>query len=240
MADSALQKKFSENIFGLSIPVLALDIVIFTIYRDEFSVLMVERDHEPEMGKFVLPGGIVKSGYSLEENFDDILNRRTEIKAADAGVYKEQLYAFGAPERDTRGHIVSISYYALVEAGDLLKNADMSKVRIVPVSSLTEKNVAFDHLSIIWYALTRVRAKFEYTDVAKNLLPSEFGLSELQKTYETVMGKELDKRNFRKKILSLGILKETGNLDKSKSKRPSKQYAFVSKKGEALTVVEIL
>lgn len=240
MADSVLQKKFSENIFGLSIPVLALDIVIFTIYRDEFSVLMVDRDHEPDMGKFVLPGSIVKSGYSLEENFDDILNRRTEIKASEAGVYKEQLYAFGAPSRDTRGHIVSISYYALVEAGDLLKNADMSKVRIVPVSSLTEKNVAFDHLSIIRYALSRVRAKFEYTDVAKNLLPSEFGLSELQKTYETVMGKELDKRNFRKKILSLGILKETGNLDKSKSKRPSKQYAFVSKKGEALTVVEIL
>lgn len=240
MAETALQKKFSENIFGLSIPVLALDIVIFTIYRDEFSVLMVERDHEPEMGKFVLPGGIIKSGYSLEENFDDILNRRTEIKAAEAGVYKEQLYAFGAPDRDTRGHIVSITYYALVESSALLKNADMSKVRIVPVSSLNGKNVAFDHYSIISYALSRVRAKFEYTDVAKNLLPDEFGLSELQSTYETVVGKELDKRNFRKKILSLGILKETGNLDKTKSKRPSKQYSFVSKKGEALTVVEIL
>lgn len=240
MAETALQKKFSENIFGLSIPVLALDIVIFTIYRDEFCVLMVERDHEPEIGKFVLPGGIIKSGYSLEENFDDILNRRTEIKAAEAGVYKEQLYAFGAPDRDTRGHIVSITYYALVESSALLKNADMSKVRIVPVSALNAKNVAFDHFSIISYALSRVRAKFEYTDVAKNLLPDEFGLSELQATYETVVGKELDKRNFRKKILSLGILKETGNLDKTKSKRPSKQYAFVSKKGEALTVVEIL
>lgn len=240
MADSALRKRFSENIFGLSIPVLALDIVIFTIYRDEFSVLMVERDHEPEMGKFVLPGAIVKSGYSLEENFDDILHRRTHIKASEAGVYKEQLYAFGAPERDTRGHIVSISYYALVEASSLLKNADLSKVRVVPVSALSEKNVAFDHHSIVSYALSRVRAKFEYTDVAKNLLPSEFGLSDVQRTYEIVVGKELDKRNFRKKILSLGILKETGNVDRSKSKRPSKQYSFASKKGEALTVMEIL
>ncbi len=240
MADSALQKKFSENIFGLSIPVLALDIVIFTIYRDEFCVLMVERDHEPDMGKYVLPGSIVKSGYSLEENFDDILRRRTDIDAHQAGVYKEQLYAFGGPSRDTRGHIVSISYYALVESVELLKTADMAKVRLVPVSDLHEKNVAFDHLSIVRYALSRVRAKFEYTDVAKNLLPSEFGLSDLQRTYETVVGKELDKRNFRKKILSLGVLKETGNLDKSKSKRPSKQYSFVSPKGEALTVVEIL
>ena len=174
MSDSALQKKFSENIFGLSIPVLALDIVIFTIYRGEFSVLMVERDHEPEVGKFVLPGGIVKSGYSLEENFDDVLRRRTEIHAEESGVYKEQLYAFGHPNRDSRGHIVSIAYYALVESAELLKTADMSKTRLIPLSALNEKNVAFDHLSIVRYALTRVRSKFEYTDVAKNLLPSEF------------------------------------------------------------------
>lgn len=176
MSDPFLRKRFSDNIFGLSIPVLALDIVIFTILHGEFCVLLVEREREPESGKFVLPGAIVKSGYSLEENFDDILLRRTGIDSATAGVYKEQLYAFGSPDRDSRGHIVSISYYALVEAGELLRGADADRVRVLPVSSLTAESVAFDHLEIIRYALSRVRAKFEYTDVAKNLLPGEFSL----------------------------------------------------------------
>lgn len=240
MSDSALRKRYSENIFGLSIPVLALDIAIFTILRGEFCVLLVERGNEPEAGKLVLPGAIVKSGYSLEENFDDILQRRTGIRAAECGVYKEQLYAFGSPDRDSRGHIVSISYYALVEASDLLEGADSDKVRILPVASLTTDSVAFDHLEIVRYALSRVRAKFEYTDVVKNLLPDEFGLTVLQDAYETVLGRALDKRNFRKKILSLGMLRETGRFDRSASRRPSKLYSFGSSKGEALTIVEIL
>lgn len=85
-----LQQKYTENIFGLSIPVLALDIVIFTIYKGKLSIVMAKRDKDPGFGKYILPGGIIKSGMSLEENFDDILFRKTGIQ----GVYKEQLYTF--------------------------------------------------------------------------------------------------------------------------------------------------
>lgn len=228
---------YSQNIFGLSIPVLALDIVIFTIYRGEFSVLLVERKHEPQAGKLILPGGIVKSGHSLEDNFDDILERRTGIVAKEAGVYKEQLYSFGEPDRDSRGHIVTVAYSALVAEGRLLENADLSNVRIVPVSKLSETPIAFDHSRIIDYAKTRMGYKLEYTDVAKNILPARFPLSALQNVYETILGKAFDKRNFRKKILSLGILRETGETDKSASKRPAMLYEFVRRDG--LNVVEI-
>ena len=96
----------------------------------------------------------------------------------------------------------------------------------------------FDHARIISYARERIGYKLEYTDVAKNILPEKFPLSELQKTYETILGKTFDKRNFRKKILSLGILRETGVTDKSASKRPAMLYEFVSK-GKGLEIVEM-
>ncbi len=231
-------KGFTENIFGLSIPVLAIDIVIFTIYHDEFSVLLIDRNRDPYSGRLILPGGIVKSGHSLEANFDDILERRTGIVAQEAGVYKEQLYSFGEPDRDSRGHIVTVAYSALVAKDRLLQNADLTKVRIVPLSKLAETPVGFDHRRIIEYAKTRMGYKLEYTDVAKNLLPERFPLSSLQKIYETILGRAFDKRNFRKKILSLGVLRETGITDKSASKRPAMLYEFIGR-GEGLNVVEI-
>jgi 8-oxo-dGTP diphosphatase len=232
------KERYSNGIFNLSIPVLALDLVIFTIYQNEFCVLLVERTREPEAGKLMLPGGIMKSGHSLEANFDDILKRRTNIDANEAGVYKEQLYSFGEPGRDPRGHIVTVTYYAFVAKDRLLKTADLAKVRIIPVSKLPEFELAFDHARIIAYAKERMGYKLEYTDVAKNILSERFSLSELQHVYETVLSRPFDKRNFRKKILSLGIIRETGVTDKSGSKRPAMLYEFSNRKRE-LRIVEI-
>ncbi|MBP8016426.1 NUDIX hydrolase, partial [Candidatus Gracilibacteria bacterium] len=122
--------ELTKNIFDLSIPVVAIDIVIFTIYKDKLSVVLTTRLKDPEKGKYIIPGGIARRGFSLEENFDAILLNKTGIK----NIYKEQLYTFGDPKRDSRGHIISISYYALVNKDSFLENVDFTRVNIVEYS----------------------------------------------------------------------------------------------------------
>ncbi|MFA6090366.1 MAG: NUDIX hydrolase [Candidatus Gracilibacteria bacterium] len=232
MQSATIQQEFTKNIFGLSIPVLALDVVIFTIYHGNLCLVLAKRDKEPSKGTFILPGGIAKAGFSLEENFDDILVRKTGIM----GVYKEQLYSFGEPDRDTRGHIVTVAYYALVDNEVLLRTADLTRVQLIEYNSLDTTPIGFDHERIIRYAHQRLVWKFEYTNIAMNILPKQFSLSELQRVYEMILGKELDKRNFRKKILSLHMIQETGELDRDSSNRPAKLYEF---KDKELKIVEV-
>ncbi len=226
--------KFSQgvDIFGLSIPVLAIDIVLFTIYQDRLSVILTTRTEDPLRGRYVLPGGIVQRGYTLEENFDDILARRMNIR----GIYKEQLYTFGDPMRDPRGHVISVSYYALVGTRAFLEQADLRRICIVPYDDCREEDFAFDHLAIIRYAHQRLRYKLEYTNIAQNILPDTFTLTALQSVYESILGEAFDKRNFRKKILSLDIVEETGEMDTS-SNRPARLYRF---RERDLRIVEVI
>ena len=217
------ESRFSPDvdIFNLSIPVLALDIVLFTIYQGRLSVILTTRTEEPMRGRYVLPGGLVQRGYTLEENFDDILARRMNIR----GIYKEQLYTFGDPTRDRRGHVISVTYYALVGGRAFLEQVDLRRVQIVPYDECHDDVFAFDHLAIIRYAHQRLRYKLEYTNMAQNILPDTFTLTQLQAVYEAILAETFDKRNFRKKILSLDIIEETGELDTS-SNRPARLYRF--------------
>lgn len=233
MDQQQIQQEYTKNIWGLSIPVLALDIVIFTIYRGKLSVVVTKRMKEPDEGKYILPGGIVRSGMSLEENFDDILIRKTGI----TGVYKEQLYTFGEPTRDTRGHIISVSYYALVRDDLFQNNADFSKIHLIEYDTMRPSDIGFDHYTIIQYAKQRLTYKLEYTNITSNILQESFTLTELQTVYETILGKDIDKRNFRKKILSLNIIRETGESAQRGSNRPAKLYEFIDKE---LKVIDIL
>jgi 8-oxo-dGTP diphosphatase len=204
----------------LTIPVLALDIVIFTIYRGELCVVLTKM--QDKYVKWIwIPGWIVARGFTLEQNFDDILKRKTGIE----GVYKEQLYTFWDPWRDTRAHVVAVCYYALVSVDSFVNNVDFTKVDIVKVSDISSMELLYDHAHIIAYAHQRLKWKMEYTNVAKEILPKKFKMSELQKVYETITGKEIDKRNFQKKIFSLEIVKETWEKDKS-TNRPAKLYTF--------------
>ena len=227
-----IKKKFSENIFWLSIPVLAQDIVIFTIYSDKLCVVMTTRTHEPEKWRLILPWWIVKSGFSLEDNFDDILLRKTWIK----WIYKEQLYSFGDPKRDSRWHIVSIAYYALVDKDRFLKDADFTKIQLVEYDKLNSAEIWFDHKYIIEYAKKRLNWKLEYTNIAKDILAKKFTLTQFQKVYETILWSSIDKRNFRKKILSLGIIKETWEFEKVRSNM-ARLYEF---KDKELKIVDML
>jgi len=232
MKKEFIRKEMTKGIFNLSIPVPAIDIVIFTIYKDKFCILLTKKSDDPFKWKFVLPGGILMSGYSLEENFDRILLEKTGIK----WVYKEQLYTFWDPDRDTRWHAISIIYYALVRNESFLQDIDLTKVHIIEYDSLNFKDVGFDHEKIIKYAKQRLDWKLEYTNISKNILPDYFTLSNLQKVYEIILGKTIDKRNFRKKILSTKILKDTWTQDKS-SNRPARLYEFIDKD---LKIMDIL
>lgn len=220
---------------NLSIPIPTLDIVIFTVYRGELCVVLLKNENN----EYTLPGWIIAAGYSLEQNFDNILERKTGI----TGVYKEQLYTFWEVNRDKRGHTLSIAYYALVWVDKFLSAVDFTKVEIVKYDNLGEKQiwnkvtkVGFDHAEIISYANQRLKWKLEYTNVAKDMLWKSFRLSQLQEVYEIVLWKKLDKRNFQKKLMKLGIVQETWKLDKT-TNRPAKLYEFVD---EELKVYEVL
>jgi 8-oxo-dGTP diphosphatase len=218
---------FTPDIFSLSIPVPALDVVIFTIYRGSLCVVTIETTPEVTDARLMrLPGGVLRSGEGLDEAFDRILLSKTGL----SGVYKEQLMTIGNPDRDTRGHVISIVYYALMDAQTLLSSIDLTRAQLVPLERvLLAGNMAYDHAEIVAYARQRLEWKMEYTNIARNILPAKFSLTRLQEAYEIIFGRAFDKRNFRKKILSAGMLRETDELDRASSNRPARLYEFADK-----------
>jgi 8-oxo-dGTP diphosphatase len=185
-------------------PSVTTDLVVFTIKNNSLKVLLVKRDVEPFKNKWALPGGFVRIDESLEDSAKRELFEETGVK----NVYLEQLYSFGNPERDPRGRIITISYFALINSNEIKLKAstDVSEAKWFSVSKIP--SLAFDHKEILDYAIKRLKWKFEYTTIAFSLIPKKFSLGELQKIYEFVFNKKFDKRNFRKKILSLSILKK--------------------------------
>ncbi len=206
----------------MTIPIAAMDMVIFTIYKWELCiVLWYDRERFPN--KYALPGGIVAKWFSLEDNFDTILERETWIKS---WVYKEQLYTFWNPGRDDRWHVISISYFSLVRAQSFLTDIDFSKIDLVKYKDLDKIETIYDHKEIITYAKQRLRWKLEYTNMAKDMLGDSFRIAQLQEVYEIALWKKIDKRNFQKKIFKLKMIEETWTLDKT-TNRPAKLYRFV-------------
>lgn len=202
---------------------LAVDIVVLTIHENAMKVLLIKRGIPPFENSFALPGGFVHDDESLDQAALRELLEETGTKE----VYLEQLYSFGETKRDPRGRVVSVSYYALIAAdkAPLIAGTDAAEARWFPVDRLPE--LAFDHREIIEYALTRLRNKLEYTSVGFQLLPAKFTLSELQHVYEVILGKELDKRNFRRKIDALGVLKPLRELQRT-GRKPARLYIFRS------------
>ena len=225
----SLWKQTPFNIWTpeLSIPILALDIVIFTIYQWELCIILSQAT---EKNTFVIPGWIVTKWLSLDQNFDDILKRKTGM----SWVYKEQLYTFWNPKRDPRGHVVSVCYYALVNIDAFVEKIDFTKVNIVKWNDIDTLTLLYDHHEILKYAKQRLEWKLEYTNVVQEILPKKFKMSQLQNIYEKITGKIFDKRNFQKKIFSLWILTETWDFDTS-SNRPAKLYEF---KDKGLKIIE--
>jgi 8-oxo-dGTP diphosphatase len=202
---------------------VAVDIVVFTVQEQRLQVLLIQRGIPPFEGKFALPGGFVLDGETLEAAALRELREETGTEQ----VYLEQLYSFGDPGRDPRGRVVTVAYYALVPAdkSPLLAGTDAASARWFAVAELPP--LAFDHATILECAVNRLRNKLEYTTVGFELLPAKFTLTRLQSLHEAILGKPLDKRNFRRRILALGLLKATKEMEAT-GRKPARLYVFRS------------
>ncbi len=212
----------SEEKYRLTV---AVDIVLFTIKDDDLKVLLIKRKNEPFKEMWAIPGGRVEQNESLKQAAERELFEEVNVKVD----YLEQLYSFGDPERDPRGRVISVTYYALVSHDNLkpLAASDAKEAKWHSMFKLPE--LAFDHKQILEYALQRLQYKLGYTTVGFQLLPEKFTLTELQSLYEIILAKPLDKRNFRKKIFSLDIITPTSEIKKDGAHRPAKLYTFKNK-----------
>ena len=203
-------------------PALSVDVVIFTLRENRLHVLLIQRGEQPFAGMWALPGGFVNMDERLEEAAFRELKEETGLSHA----YLEQLYTYGDPKRDPRGRVVTVAYFALIPAGAPFRaegGDDASQARWFAIDNIPP--LAFDHTEIVSYALRRLRYKLEYTAAGFELLPGEFTLSEIQRTYEMILGEKLDKRNFRRRILEAGIIEPTPRLRTGEG-RPARLYHY--------------
>ena len=216
-------------------PALTVDCVVFGLDAEGLKVLLVERDLEPFKGRWALPGGFVH----VDESVDDAARRELREETGLADVFLEQLYTFGAVGRDPRNRVVSVAYYALVNLSDqppARGATDVRDAKWFPVAKVTAKAppLAFDHADILAVAWERLKGKVRYQPIGFELLPRKFTLSQLQRLYETVLGRPLDKRNFRKKILSMGLLVELDEFQQDVAHRAARLYQFDEAKYQRL------
>ena len=218
-------------------PAVTVDMLIFTVNPekdDSLELLMIERGGHPFLGKWAIPGGFVEMEESLEEAAARELKEETDL----SDIYMEQLYTFGDVGRDPRRRVISVAYMALVPKAKLhpVAGDDAAKVKWFTVKPgaddrltllsedvcLSEEDIAFDHEKVIKTALQRLKNKVEYTDIAFELAGEEFTLTHLQTIYESVLGRQLHKPNFRRWIVDR--VEKTGGMDTKSSGRPSCLY----------------
>lgn len=211
-------------------PAVAVDGVIFGYdhrqEEPEMQLLLIKRNLAPFKEKWALPGGFVLMNETLVEAAARELKEETGIEK----VYIEQLYTFSSLNRDPRGRVLSVAFFALVnlEKHTLKAGTDAEEAEWFSVNKLPA--LAFDHKVIVKTAVERLRGKVRYQPIGFELLPDEFTFSDLQNLYETILESPLDKRNFRKKIESYGLLIETGDKRKGKPNRAAKLYLFDRKR----------
>lgn len=212
-------------------PTLTVDAVIFQITHGQLEVLLIQRQSEPFKGSWALPGGYNAQKETTTDALHRIVSTKAGVDTRQDLSYIEQLYTFDTVDRDPRGHAVSVTYMGCGK--DITPHGGSSSATFMPISSLPE--LAYDHAAIITYAHERLIAKLGYTNAVSAFLPSQFTLTQLQVAYEAIFGHEFDKRNFRKKFLSLELIHETGDLWRDGAHRPAKLYVFNSNSLETLS-----
>jgi 8-oxo-dGTP diphosphatase len=214
-----------SHTYAYARPALTVDTVVFGYGGAALQVLLIERGLAPFKGCWALPGGFVR----MDETLDESARRELHEETGLADVYLEQLYTFGDLRRDPRERVVSVAYFALVKLADHRVSAatDARAAAWFGVDRLP--TLAFDHAQIIATALERLRGKVRYRPIGFELLPERFPLRDLQNLYEAVLGGPLDKRNFRKKVLGMGLLKELDETEQDVSHRAARLYKFDEK-----------
>lgn len=212
-------------------PTLTVDAVIFQLSPEGLKVLLVRRSQEPFKDRWAVPGGYNAAGYTTMEALRAVVKRKAGVDIDKSLGYIEQLYTFDTIARDPRGHAVSVTYMG---CGRDIEFADGSEhTELVSIDDLPP--LAYDHKEIITYARARLAAKLGYTNAVHALLSPKFTLTQLQSAYEAVFGRTFDKRNFRKKFLSLGLIHETNETWRDGAHRPAKLYEFNSTQLETLS-----
>ncbi|MEQ9351687.1 MAG: NUDIX domain-containing protein [Vicingaceae bacterium] len=212
---------------------IAVDAVVFGYSKEEgINLLLVKRLYNPFKGRWVLPGGFIMEDESLEKAVERELQEETGIKIN----YLEQLYTFGKVNRDPRKRIISVTYFGLVNKNRFLKlkaSTDAEEANWFSISELPD--LAFDHNEIVETAIKRLRAKLEYEPIGFELLEKKFPFSDLEQLYTMLLDREIDRRNFKKKIMKLGIVEELDEKEeRSGSGRPGKLYRFKKNEYEKL------
>jgi len=213
-------------------PTLVVDSTVLQLVDGVLSVLLVRRANEPFKGDWALPGGYCAAGETTHKAMTRTLHKKAGVEQKDLKLV-EQLYTFDTVARDPRGHAVSVTYMGLGININPKTSKTTENPEFFPVTDLPK--LAYDHKSIIEYAHERLSAKITYTNAIFGLLPELFTLSQLQKAYEAVFCRDLDKRNFRKKFLSLGLIKETSEFHMEGAHRPAKLYKFNQQRLESLS-----
>jgi len=204
-------------------PALTVDCIVFGLDADlELKVMLIKRNIQPFQGQWAIPGGFVRMDETLEAAALRELQEETGIE----NVFLEQLYTFGDLARDPRDRTVTVAYYALINLVEqkIKASTDARAADWFALSGIPQ--LAFDHDKILQTAIARLRGKIRYEPVGFELLPKNFTLTQLQRLYETVLDRQLDKRNFRKKILSMDLLIDTGEIQHNVSHRAAKLYQF--------------
>jgi 8-oxo-dGTP diphosphatase len=214
-------------------PRVAVDLIIFSIVKEELSVALIQMKKKPFEGKWAFPGGLI----GIEEELEEAATRELLEKTNISDIYLEQLYTAGGVKRDPLGRVISVVYFALLNSNEItLKTTTKYKaIRWFPINELPQ--LAYDHSKMAQIAYERLKGKLTYTNIVYGLLPDCFTLSELQRTYEIILNRKLDKRNFRKKILSSKTLIATDKHRSTNAHRPALLYSFKEKKPQ---IIEML
>lgn len=213
-------------------PTLTVDSVVFQLDGNELVVLLIQRAQAPFRGSWALPGGYNPAGKTTAQAMGTILHAKAGIESKDLNLI-EQLYTFDSVADDPRGHAVSVTYMGLGRNLSPTVSQSTQNPTFFPISDLPK--LAYDHKHIIEYAHERLQSKLSYTNAIYALLPKLFTLSELQIAYEAVLGRPLDKRNFRKKFLSLGLIEATSEMQQAGAHRPARLYKFSHPNLQTLT-----
>lgn len=217
-------------------PAVTVDCVIFGYEKNSLKLLLIKRALEPFKGKWALPGGFVK----MDETLDEAAQRELTEETGLQQVYMEQMFTFGAIDRDPRDRVISIAYLALVNLSDAAQvkgDTDAEEAAWYDVNELPK--LAFDHQEIVKLALERLRGKITYQPIVFELLPKKFVFSDLENIYATILQMDINRRNFRTKMMATGLIEELNEYMTNVSFRPPKLYRYNRKKYEKMKTNEI-
>ncbi len=218
-------------------PSVTVDLVLLSVLQGALHALLMRRDRAPDEGKWALPGGFVR----IEESLEAAAARVLREKARMSDVFIEQLYTFGAVDRDPRARVITVAYYALLDQRRfeeaLQASEELSLVELVvtwegetggPVAACWPEGdavpLAFDHAEILGMAVKRLRGKLDYSPVGFELLPERFTLRQLQEVHEAILDCRLNKPAFRRRMLDKGVLQATGERESGVTYRPAELY----------------